>query len=79
MKKTIAIVLAMFLCISLMTACTGEENEQTIESTVLTSHIETMYIGDTLPAGTTPTETTLQDVEEAQNVDYYSVCTNCSK
>ena len=59
--------------------CTGEENEQTIESTVLTSHIETMYIGDTLPAGTTPTETTLQDIEEAQNVDYYSVCTNCSK
>ncbi len=34
---------------------------------------------NTLPAGSTPTETTLQDPEESQNVDYYSVCTNYSK
>ena len=79
MKKTIAIVLAMFLCISLMTACTGEDNTQTTESTVPTSHIETMNIEDTLPAGSTQTETTLQAPEEAQNKDYYSVCTNYSK
>ena len=79
MRKTIAIVLAMFLCISLMTACTGEDNTQTTETTVPTSHIETMNIEDTLPAGTIPTETTVQDLEEAQNADYYSVCTNYSK
>ena len=79
MKKTIAIVLAMFLCISLMTACTGEDNTQTTETTVPASHIETMNIEHTLPAGTTPTETTLQAPEENQNVDYYSVCTNFSK
>lgn len=79
MKKTIAIVLAMFLCISLMTACTGEDNTQTTETTVPTSHIETMNIEDTLPAGSTQTETTLQAPEEAQNKDYYSVCTNYSK
>ena len=79
MKKTIAIVLAMFLCISLMTACTGKENKQTTETTVPASHIETMNIEHTLPAGTTPTETTLQAPEENQNVEYYSVCTNFSK
>ena len=79
MKKTIAIVLAMFLCISLMTACTGEDNTQTTETTVPASQIETMNIEDTLPAGTIPTETTVQDLEEAQNADYYSVCTNYSK
>ena len=79
MKKTIAIVLAMFLCISLMTACTGEDNTQTTETTVPASHIETMNIEHTLPAGTTPTETTLQAPEENQNVEYYSVCTNFSK
>ena len=79
MKKTIAIVLAMFLCISLMTACTGEDNTQTTETTVPASHIETMNMEDTLPAGTIPTETTLQDPEESQNADYYSVCTNYSK
>ena len=79
MKKTIRIVFAMFLSISLMTACTGEENEQIIESTVPTSHIETMNIEDTLPAESTPTETTPQDPEEGQNVDYYSVSTNYSK
>lgn len=79
MKKAIGIVFAMFLSISLMTACTGEDNTQTIESTVPTSHIETMNIEDTLPTGTIPTETTVQDLEEAQNADYYSVCTNYSK
>ena len=79
MKKTIGIVFAMFLSISLMTACTGEENKQTIESTVPTSQIETMNMEATLPAGSTPTETTLQAPEESQNVDYYSVCTNYSK
>ena len=79
MKKTIAIVLAMFLCISLMTACTGEDNTQTTETTVPASQIEAMNIEDTLPAGTIPTETTVQDLEEAQNADYYSVCTNYSK
>lgn len=79
MKKNIGIVFAMFLSISLMTACTGEANKQTIETTVPASHIETMNIEDTLPAGTTPTETTLQDTKEAQNADYYSVCTNYSK
>ena len=79
MKKTIAIVLAMFLCISLMTACTGEDNTQTTETTVPASHIETMNMEDTLPAGTIPTETTLQDPDESQNEDYYSVCTNYSK
>lgn len=79
MKRNIGIVFAIFLSISLMTACTGEANKQTIESTVPTSHIETMNIEDTLPVGTTPTETTLQDTEEAQNADYYSVCTNYSK
>ena len=79
MKKTIGIVFTMFLSISLMTACTGEDNTQTIESTVPTSHIETMNIEDTLPTGTIPTETTVQDLEEAQNADYYSVCTNYSK
>lgn len=76
MKKTIAIVLAMFLCISLMTACTGEENTQTTETTVPASHIETMYMEDTLPAGTSPTQTTLHEPGDA---DYYSVCTNYSK
>ena len=79
MKKTIGILLAMMLSISLLTACTGEENKQTIESTVPTSQIETMKIEDTLPAGTIPTETTLQDLEEVQNAEYYSVCTNYSK
>ena len=79
MKKNIAIVLAIFLCISLMTACTGEDNTQTTETTVPASQIETMNIEDTLPAGTIPTETTVQDLEEAQNADYYSVCTNYSK
>ena len=79
MKKTIAIVLSMFLCISLMTACTGEDNTQTTETTVPASHIETMNMEDTLPAGTIPTETTLPDPEESQNADYYSACTNYSK
>ena len=79
MKKTIGIVFALFLSISLMTACTGKENKQTTETTVPASHIETMNIEHTLPAGTTPTETTLQAPEENQNVDYYSVCTNFSK
>lgn len=79
MKKAIGIVFAVILSVSLMTACTGEENKQTIESTVPTSYIETMNIEDTLPAGTIPTQTTLQDPEEAQNADYYSVCTNYSK
>lgn len=79
MKKTIAIVFALFLSISLMTACTGENNTHTTETTVPTSHIETMNIEDTLPAGSPPTETTLQDPEESQNADYYSVCTNYSK
>ena len=62
-----------------MTACTGEDNTQTTETTVPASQIETMNIEDTLPAGTIPTETTVQDLEEAQNADYYSVCTNYSK
>ena len=79
MKKTIGIVFALFLSISLMTACTGKENKQTTETTVPASHIETMNIEDTLPAGTIPTETTLPDPEESQNADYYSVCTNYSK
>lgn len=79
MKKNIGIVFAMLMSVSLLTACAGEENKQTIESTVATSHIETVNVEDTLPGGTTPTETTLQDTEEAQNADYYSVCTNYSK
>ena len=79
MKKTIAIVLAMFLCISLMTACTGEDNTQTTETTVPASHIETMNMEDTLPAGTSPTQTTLNEPGETHNADYYSVCTNCTK
>ena len=79
MKKTIGIVFVMILSISLMTACTGEEKKQTIESKVPTSHIETMNIEDTLSAGTTPTEAMKQNPEEATDVDYYSVCTNYSK
>ena len=79
MKKNIGIVFAMFLSNSLMTACTGEDNKQTIETTVPASHIETVNIEDILSVETTPTETTLQDTEEAQYVDYYSVCTNYSK
>ena len=79
MKKAVGIVFTMILSISLMTACAGEENNQTIESTAPTNHIETMNIEDTLSAGSTPTETTLQAPEEAQNKDYYSVCTNYSK
>ena len=79
MKKTIGIVFAMILSISLLTACTGEENKQSIETTVPASHIETMNIEDTLPAGTTPTHIVTQYPEESQNADYYSVCTNYSK
>lgn len=80
MKKTIGIVFTMILSISVLTACARADNKkQTIETTVPTSYIETMNIEDTLPAGTTPTQTTLQDPEEAQNADYYSVCTNYSK
>ena len=79
MKKTIGIVFTMFLSISLMTACTGEENNQIIESTAPTNHITTMNIEDTLPAGTSPTQTTLNEPGETHNADYYSVCTNCTK
>ena len=79
MKKTIGIVFVLFLSISLMTACTEEDNTLITETTVPSSHIETMNMEDTLPAGSTPTETTLQAPEENQSVDYYSVCTNFSK
>lgn len=79
MKKTFGIVFTMILSISLMTACSGKETKKTIESTVPAGHIETTNIEDTLPAGSTPTETPLQDPEETQDTDYYSVCTNYSK
>ena len=78
MKKAIGIVFVMILCISLITACTAENNEQ-IETTVPESHIETMNVEVTPPADVIPTETTRQDAEEAQNEDYYFICTNNSK
>lgn len=80
MKKTIGIVLAMMLSISLLTACTRPENtKHTIETTVPVSHIESIYIEDTVPSDTNPTQSVPQDSAEAQNTNFYSVCTNYSK